>query len=99
MACCVFFSWICPEILAFFTHLFSSNDLHCVFRYSFKFFCAFRILEYLLGYFLEIVCMKILLSVCWVDIDISGSFGLRSLLLQYLGIQLTAIIIPLSFLD
>jgi hypothetical protein len=24
-------------------------------------FCAFRILEYLLGYFLEIVCMKILL--------------------------------------
>jgi len=26
-------------------------------------FCAFRILEYLLGYFLEIVCMKILLCV------------------------------------
>jgi hypothetical protein len=24
-------------------------------------FCAFRILEYLLGYFLEMVCMKILL--------------------------------------
>jgi hypothetical protein len=26
--------------------------------------CAFRILEYLLGYFLEIVCMKILLCLC-----------------------------------
>jgi hypothetical protein len=27
-------------------------------------FCAFRILKYLLGYFLEIVCMKILLCLC-----------------------------------
>jgi len=27
-------------------------------------FCAFRILEYLMGYFLEIVCMKILLCLC-----------------------------------
>jgi hypothetical protein len=27
-------------------------------------FCAFRILEYLVGYFLEIVCMKILLCLC-----------------------------------
>jgi hypothetical protein len=27
-------------------------------------FCAFRILGYLLGYFLEIVCMKILLCLC-----------------------------------
>jgi len=27
-------------------------------------FCAFRILEYLLGYFLEIVCMKIILCLC-----------------------------------
>jgi len=26
--------------------------------------CAFRILEYLLGYFLEIVCMKILFCLC-----------------------------------
>jgi hypothetical protein len=26
--------------------------------------CAFRILEYLLGYFLEIVCMKILFFLC-----------------------------------
>jgi hypothetical protein len=26
--------------------------------------CAFKILEYLLGYFLEIVCMKILLYLC-----------------------------------
>jgi hypothetical protein len=34
-----FFSWISPEILAFFAHLFSSHDLHCVFHYSFKFLC------------------------------------------------------------
>jgi hypothetical protein len=27
-------------------------------------FCTFRILKYLLGYFLEIVCMKILLCLC-----------------------------------
>jgi hypothetical protein len=27
-------------------------------------FFAFRILEYLLGYFLEIMCMKILLCLC-----------------------------------
>jgi hypothetical protein len=27
-------------------------------------FCAFIILEYLLGYFLEIVCMKILFCLC-----------------------------------
>jgi hypothetical protein len=40
-----------------------------------------------------------ILSLCWVDIDISGSFGLRSLHLYYLGIQLIAFIIPLSFLD
>jgi hypothetical protein len=26
--------------------------------------CAFRILEYLLGYFLEILCMKILFCLC-----------------------------------
>jgi hypothetical protein len=38
--------------------------------------CAFRILKYLLGYFLEIVCMKILLCLCvGVDINIYGSFG------------------------
>jgi hypothetical protein len=39
------------------------------------------------------------LSVCWVDIDIFRSFGLLSLLLYYLGIQLTAVIIPPSFWD
>jgi hypothetical protein len=44
-------------------------------------FYAFRILEYLLGYFLELVCMKILFYLCWVDIDMFGSFGLRYLLL------------------
>jgi hypothetical protein len=27
-------------------------------------FCAFRILEYLLGYFLKILCMKILFCMC-----------------------------------
>jgi hypothetical protein len=39
LSCCVFFSWISLKILAFFAHLFSSHDLHCVFRYSFKFLC------------------------------------------------------------
>jgi hypothetical protein len=72
MSCCVFFLWISPRILAFLAHLFSSHDLHCVLRYSFN-FCAFRILEYLLGYFLEIVCMKILFCLC------------AGLILKYLG--------------
>jgi hypothetical protein len=35
ISCCVFFLWISSEILAFFAHLFSSHDLHCVFHYSF----------------------------------------------------------------
>jgi hypothetical protein len=39
MASCVFFSWISPEILAFCAHLFSSHDIHCVFRYSNKSLC------------------------------------------------------------
>jgi hypothetical protein len=39
MASCVFFSWISPEILSFFAHIFSSHDLHCVFCYSFKSLC------------------------------------------------------------
>jgi hypothetical protein len=39
ISCCVFFSLISPEILAFFAHLFSSHDLHCVVHYSFKFLC------------------------------------------------------------
>jgi hypothetical protein len=39
MSCCVFFSWISPETLAFFAQLFSFHDLHCVFRYSFKSLC------------------------------------------------------------
>jgi hypothetical protein len=40
-----------------------------------------------------------IMFVCRVGIDISRSFGLRSLLLKYLGIQLIAVIIPLSFWD
>jgi hypothetical protein len=39
-----------------------------------------------------------ILSVCWDDINISRSFGLRSLFLYNLGIQLTTVI-PLSFWD
>jgi len=38
-----------------------------------------------------------ILSVCWVDIDISWSFGLRSVFLKFLGIQLTAVKIPHYF--
>jgi len=39
-------------------------------------FCAFRILEFLLGYFLEIVCMKILLCMCvgLIFVSILASF-------------------------
>jgi hypothetical protein len=45
-------------------------------------FVLFRILEYLvIGiFFLDIVHENPVLSVSWVDIDIFGSFGLRSLL-------------------
>jgi hypothetical protein len=65
MSCCVFFSRISPEILAFFAHFFSFHGICCIFLYSFKFLCF---LEYwniwCLGIFLEILCMKILFSLC-----------------------------------
>jgi hypothetical protein len=40
-----------------------------------------------------------ILSMCWVDIDISGSFGLRSLFLQFFGIYLLAVLNTTLFLE
>jgi hypothetical protein len=40
-----------------------------------------------------------ILSVCWVDIDISGSFGLQSLFLQFFGIHLLAVLNTTLFLE
>jgi hypothetical protein len=38
-----------------------------------------------------------IMSMCWVDIDISVPFGLLYLLLYFFGFQLTAVIIPQLF--
>jgi hypothetical protein len=60
MACCVFF-------LLDFSLDFGISSHHMIFIvYSIILlsFCAFIILEYLLGYSLEIVCMKILFYLC-----------------------------------
>lgn len=60
-------------------------------------FCSFRILEYLLGYFLEIGCMKILFCLCaglifyalWITV----------LLIFFFGIHLTAVLNTTLFLE
>jgi hypothetical protein len=46
---------------------------------SFLLLCFFAF--YNIGIFFDIVHENPIMSMCWVDIDISGSFGLRSLLL------------------
>lgn len=94
MACCVFFLWISPEILAFYAHLFSSHNLHCVFHYSFKFLCF---LEYLLGYFLEIGCIKILFCLCAVLIFYA--LWIAALLIFFVRIHLTAVLNTTLFLE
>jgi hypothetical protein len=33
-----------------------------------------------------------IMSVCWIDINISGSFGLLSLFLYFFGIHLTVVL-------
>jgi hypothetical protein len=40
-----------------------------------------------------------IMSMCWVDINVSVPFGLLYLLLHFLGIQLTTVIIPHFFLE
>jgi hypothetical protein len=49
-------------------HISSHPMIFIVFSIILLSFCAFRILEYLLGYFLEIECMEILLCLCvgWI---------------------------------
>jgi len=78
LSCCVFLSRISPEILTFYAHLFSFHDILCL-PLFFEIFVHFRILEY----FWNIVNKDHNLSVCLVDIDISGSFGLQYLLMYF----------------
>jgi hypothetical protein len=98
MSCCVFFSHISPDILAFSAHLFSFHDILCVFPCSFKFL---YFLEYwnicLLQYFLEILCMKILFLLCVGWILIYPCCLNYYICLCISGIQLTALIIPHCF--
>jgi hypothetical protein len=60
----------CGFLLRFWHSLHISSHLmiFIVFSIILLSFCAFRILEYLLGYFLEIECMEILLCLCvgWI---------------------------------
>jgi len=63
MACCVFFSWISPKFWHS-LHIFSHPMIFIVSSVILLSFCAFRILEYLVGYVLEIVCMKIIFCLC-----------------------------------
>jgi len=62
-------------------------------------FCAFRILEYLLGYFLEIVCMKILLCLCVGLIFIYLCLWVAALLIFLFGIHLTVVLNTTLFLE
>jgi hypothetical protein len=60
-------------------------------------FCAFRILEYLLGYFLEIGCMKIIFCQCAGLIFYA--LWIAALLIFFFGIHLTAILNTTLFLE
>jgi hypothetical protein len=83
LSCYVFFLRISIEVLAFFAHLFSLHGIFCVILCSFKVSVLFIIMEYLLIgiFFWDIVYENPFMSVCWVHIDVSGSFGLWYLLL------------------
>jgi len=60
-------------------------------------FCAFRILEYLLGYFLEIMCMKIIFCQCAGLIFYA--LWIAALLIFFFGIHLTAVLNTTLFLE
>jgi hypothetical protein len=67
MPFCVFFSrGFLPRFWhsLYSLHISSHPMIFIVSSVIFLSFCVFKILEYLLGYFLEIVCMKILLCLC-----------------------------------
>jgi hypothetical protein len=55
MSCCVFFSWISREILAFSTHFFSFHGICCIYLCSFKSLCF---LEYWNIFFLTYCAWK-----------------------------------------
>jgi hypothetical protein len=59
--------------------------------------CAFRILEYLLGYFLEILCMKILFCLCAGLIFYA--LGIAAFLIFLFGIHLTTVLNTTLFLE
>jgi hypothetical protein len=87
MSCCVFFPRISPEILAFSAYFFSFHGIWCILLCSFKFlwFLEYWNIWWLEFFSWDIVHENPILFVCWVDIDISGSFGLQSLLFLILG--------------
>jgi hypothetical protein len=60
-------------------------------------FCAFRILEYLLGYFLEIGCTKILFCQCAGLIFYA--LWITALLIFFFGIHLTSVLNTTLFLE
>jgi hypothetical protein len=61
-------------------------------------FCAFRILEYLLGYFLEIVCLKLLFCLC-ARLILIYALWIAELLIFFFGIHLTVILNTTFFLE
>jgi hypothetical protein len=61
-------------------------------------FYAFRILEYLLGYFLEIVCIKILFCLC-VELIYLGNLDCDLCFCNTFGIHLTAVLNTTLFLE
>jgi hypothetical protein len=98
MSCCVFFSRISNDILAFSAHLFSFHDILCVFLYSFKFL-------YFLEYWI-FVDWNIFLRYCaWKSYFVYvfdwywyiWVFWIVIFTYIFFCIQLTAVIIPHCF--
>jgi hypothetical protein len=83
-----------------FRHLLHISSHPMIFFVSFVILlslCAFRILEYLLGYFLEILCMKILFCLCAGLIFYA--LWIAALLIFLFGIHLTAVLNTTLFLE
>jgi hypothetical protein len=79
-------------------HIYSHPMIFIVSSVILLSFYAFRILEYLLGYFLEIVCMKNLLCLC-VGLILICLCLMSALLIFLFGIHLTAVLNTTLFLD
>jgi hypothetical protein len=93
--CCVFFSRISPEILAFSGRFFSFNGICCIFLCSFRFLCFIEYWNFFLRYCTWKSCYVCVLGWSWYIYPL----WIDALLICFFGIHLTAIINTILFLE